>query len=60
MVARLCCSPAANGHAEIVVALLAKGADPTLKADSGATALTLAEKQGHSAIVKLLQAAMAP
>ena len=41
-------------------ALLAKGADPTVKADSGATALMLAEKQGHAAVVALLQAATAP
>ncbi len=51
---------AAKGYAKMVVTLLAKGTDPTLKADSGVTALMLAKRRGHSAIVELLQAAMAP
>ncbi len=38
---------ALNGHLEIAQALLAYGADATIKNDQGRSSLTLAEQQGH-------------
>ena len=46
---------AAGGHTEVVRALLASGADASMKADSGATALTIAREGGHYGIVDVLQ-----
>jgi len=43
-----------KGHAEAVKLLLAKGADPTMKASGGETALSLATQFGHAEIIKLL------
>lgn len=40
---------------DIVVALLAKGADPTLKNSDGQTALDIAKLQNHKEIIELLE-----
>jgi ankyrin repeat protein len=47
----------ANGDADIAGMLLAKGADPNLRSQSGSTALSLAKSRGASggALVQLLQ-----
>jgi ankyrin repeat protein len=47
---------AANGHADVVRLLLSKDADPTLEYQSGCTALTLARKANHQAIISMLSA----
>ncbi len=44
------------GQAEVVELLLSKGADPELRNSDGKTALDLAIKNRHEAIIKLLQA----
>lgn len=45
---------AQNGHKEIVEYLLDHGADKTLTDADGDTALTVAQKMGHTEIIKLL------
>lgn len=47
-------SAAVNGNTEIVKALLAAGASPTIRADKGVTALQVAAEEGHFDIVQLL------
>jgi ankyrin repeat protein len=49
-------SAAHNGSVDLVDALLAAGADPEATNDDGVTALDLARKAGHDAIVERLQA----
>lgn len=41
-----------NGHREEVRALLARGANPTAKAENGDTALMMAAFQGHREVVQ--------
>jgi ankyrin repeat protein len=48
---------AAEGQAEVVELLLKSGADPSLKEVDGDTAESFAAKNGHTAVVKILQAA---
>jgi ankyrin repeat protein len=48
---------AAEGQAEVVELLLKNGADPSLKEVDGDTAESFAAKNGHTAVVKILQAA---
>lgn len=48
-------SAAYYGHERIVQLLLEKGADINTKNSAGATALMLANKNGHTAVVRLLQ-----
>ena len=48
---------AAEGQAEAVELLLKNGADASLKEADGDTAESFAAKNGHSAVVKILQAA---
>ena len=48
---------ATKGHTKIVRLLLDKGADVNAKDNSGNTALMLADREGHTDIAKLLQAA---
>jgi ankyrin repeat protein len=43
-----------NGHLEVVRELLARGANPRLVTNSGATAHSVATHKGHAAIVQLL------
>lgn len=47
---------AGEGHAQLVRALLERGADPRRRADNGARALDLAASQGQLAVVQLLLA----
>jgi ankyrin repeat protein len=47
-----------RGNVEMVKLLLRHGADPKLKTDWGHTAMGLAEDNGHSEIVELLQKKM--
>ncbi len=47
----------AEGHAEIVEALLAKGADPSILSSRNETAIKLAKLAGHKDVVDLLQLA---
>jgi ankyrin repeat protein len=44
---------------EVVRELLARGANPRLVTNSGDTALSIATRNGHAAIVQLLTAALA-
>jgi len=44
-----------RGQADIVELLVAKGADVTAKDRQGRTALTIAERKGHTEIVELLR-----
>ena len=46
---------ARNGKIQVVEALLNAGADKALKDEDGKTALEEAQKEGHTAIVKLLR-----
>ena len=46
---------AAKGYLDIVMILLDNGADPTIRADDGTTALYLAAQNGHSAVVAVLE-----
>ena len=48
--------PAANGHLEVVQALLAKGADVNAKENDGRTALMMASQNGHLEVVQALLA----
>ncbi len=48
---------AAEGQAEVVELLLKNGADPSLKEVDGDTAESFAAKNGHTAVLKILQAA---
>jgi len=48
---------AAEGQTKVVELLLKNGADPSLKEADGDTAESFAAKNGHSAVVKILQAA---
>lgn len=48
---------AAEGQHDIVKALLAKGADPTLLDDDGDTAQSFALQRGHAAVANALSAA---
>ena len=48
---------AAEGQADVVELLLKNGADPSLKEVDGDTAESFAAKNGHTAVVKILQAA---
>ena len=45
---------AKNGHATVVETLLAAGANVSVVSEKGSTALHLAEKSHHAAIVRLL------
>ena len=45
-----------NGHAGIVQALLAKGAEIDLQSKNGVTALYMASQNGHAGIVQALLA----
>jgi threonine aldolase len=46
---------AQQGDADLVVRLLALGADPTAESEDGSTALSLAEKGGHAEAARLLR-----
>lgn len=46
---------AAEGRADVVAALLAKGADASLKDAQGYTALDMAKARGHAAVADLLR-----
>jgi ankyrin repeat protein len=46
-----------RGRTEPVRALLAAGADPQIKDNTGKTALMYAEAEGHADIVQMLKAA---
>ncbi len=46
---------AQQGDADLTVRLLSLGADPTARADNGATALSLAEEHDHAEVVRLLR-----
>ncbi len=46
---------AAEGQADVVRLLLSSGADPSLKDKDGDTALTFAEKNGHSGVAGILK-----
>lgn len=45
------------GHVNVVEELLSKGADPSIKNDSGTTAIMIAEKLKKPEMIKLLKAA---
>ncbi|EKD45516.1 MAG: ankyrin [uncultured bacterium] len=49
---------AVEGYHQVVVHLLDKGANPGMKNMDGDTALTLAEKNGHRKVAKMLQQAL--
>ncbi|KAJ3040259.1 hypothetical protein HDV00_011237 [Rhizophlyctis rosea] len=51
---------ALNGHLEVVKALLAAGADATLRNEMGRSAVTVAEQQGHLEVVSVLLASYDP
>jgi ankyrin repeat protein len=44
---------------EVVRELLSRGANPRLVTNRGSTALSIASRKGHAAIVQLLTAALA-
>ena len=46
-----------HGHFEVVEELMAKGADPNKKNDSGTTALSIAETLEKTEMIKLLRKA---
>lgn len=48
---------AAEGQAEVVALLLKRGADATLQDVDGDTAESFAAQKGHTAIIKIIQAA---
>jgi hypothetical protein len=49
-------SAATRGHADVVCELLLRGADASATDKRGATASSLAQKQGHAQVVSLLEA----
>ena len=46
-----------DGHADTVRLLLDKGADPNVIGKDGSTALSLAQKLKHTAVMEMLRAA---
>lgn len=51
---------AAEGHAEVVRLLLSRGAKPGLEDARGKTALDVAERAGHAAVVEILRPVTPP